>query len=88
MDFFLKIYKNRPAAWASAYNTIELGHSAQQMWPFCSTNEAIFKQKILTFGSNPFLEKYCLRACSCHYMLRFFWRHNAYIVTYAGNDIK
>ena len=83
MDFFFsKIYKNRPAAGASAYDTIELGHSARQTKQFSN-------KKILTFGSKPFpLEKYCLRACSCHYMLRFFWRHYAYIVTYAGNDSK
>ena len=88
MDFFLKIYKNRPAAGASAYNTIELGHSAQQIGHSARQTKPFSNKKILTFGSNPFLEKYCLRACSCHYMLRFFWRHNAYIVTYAGNDSK
>ena len=62
MDFFLKIYKNRPAAGASAYNTIELGHSAQQMWPFCSTNEAIFKQKNFNLWFKPLLGKILL-AC-------------------------
>ena len=62
-------------SWAILHN--KWGHSARQTKPFSN-------KKILTFGSNPFsLEKYCLRACSCHYMLRFFWRHNAYIVTYA-----
>ena len=53
MDFFSKIYKNRPAAGASAYDTIELGHSAQQMGPFCSTNEAIFKQKNFNLWFKP-----------------------------------
>ena len=51
-------------SWAILHN--KWGHSAQQTEPLPS-------KKILTFGSSPFpLEKYCLRACSCHYMLRFF----------------
>ena len=66
-------------SWAILHN--KWGHSARQAKPFSN-------KKILTFGSNPFpLEKCCLRACSCHYMLRFFWRHYAYIVTYAGITI-
>ena len=73
MDFFSKIYKNRPSvwlprmirlSWAILHN--KWGHSARQ-------TEPLSNKKILTFGSNPFpLEKYCLRACSCHYMLRIF----------------
>ena len=63
MDFFSKMYKNRPAAGAFAYDTIELGHSAQQMGPFCSTNEAIFKQKNFNLWFKPLPLGKILLAC-------------------------
>ena len=44
--FFSKIYKNRQAAGASVYKTIDSGHSAQQMGIFSTKNFFIF-------GSNP-----------------------------------